>query len=93
MRPVLQYSRGGALAAGGFLSLAMAVVGWVFVAALTNPADSGESGVLLLPFVMPWIALLPSTWLGPGIAVACLLLNAFILFCVFGGLRPSRGQP
>jgi hypothetical protein len=69
MMPSLRFSRGGTLAAGFFLLSATAVFAWVFFVASKNPADSGESGLLLLPFAMPWISLVPNTWLGPWIAL------------------------
>lgn len=87
MAPEFRLSRGGAIAAGLFLLGALAVFSWVFFAASTNPADSGESGVLLLPFAMPWISIVPTQWLGLGTGIGCILLNVLILYCVFGGLR------
>ncbi len=94
MTPAIKFSRGGVPAAGLFLLLAVAVLAWVFFVASKNPADSGESGILLLPFAMPWISLVPSDWLGPWVALGCILLNALILYCVFGGLRvvPGKGK-
>ena len=89
MTPVFKFSRGGLLAAGLFLILAAAVFAWVFFVASKNPADSGESGILLLPFAMPWISLVPNGWLGPWMALGCILLNALILYCLFGGLRKA----
>ena len=92
--PSLKFSRGGMLAAGFFLLSAAAVFAWVFFVASMNPADSGESGILLLPFAMPWISLVPSTWLGPWVAFGCVFLNSLILYCIFGGLRmSSRASP
>lgn len=85
----LKSSRGGAIAAGLFVFAAVAVFTWIFFIASKNPADSGESGILLAFFAMPWISLLPSAWLGLMTAFACIALNAFILYCVFGGLRLS----
>jgi hypothetical protein len=90
MTPAFRFSRGGTIAAGSFLLSAAAVFAWVFVAASGNPADSGESGILLLPFAMPWITLVPSAWLGPSAGLGCILLNSFVLYCVFGGLRIAR---
>jgi len=87
MTHAFRFSRGGALAAGLFLLSAAAVFAWVFFVASKNPADSGESGILLIPFAMPWIALVPNGWLGPWMAFGCVLLNALILYCLFGGLR------
>jgi len=90
MTPAFKLSRGGMLAAGLFLLSAATVFAWIFLVASKNLADSGESGILLLPFAMPWITLLPSAWLGPWAALSCILLNSFVLYCVFGGLRMAR---
>ena len=87
MKLKFRYARGGVLAAGLFLSAAAAVFAWVFFVASKNPADSGESGILLLPFAMPWISLIPTEWLGLLAALGSIFLNALILYCVFGGLR------
>lgn len=84
-------SRGGFPAAGLFLASAAAVFAWVLFSASTNPADSGESGIVLLPFAMPWISLAPNRWLGPWMGLGCILLNAMMLYCVFGGLRRLGG--
>lgn len=84
---ILQRSRGGAIAAALFLLAAIAVFAWVFVVASKSPADSGESAFWLLPFTMPWISFAPSAWGGHVFAVACVLLNALIVYGVFGGLR------
>ena len=88
--PSLKFSRGGTLAALLFLLAAVAVFAWVFFVASKNPADSGESGILLLPFAMPWITLIPGAWVGPFVALGCILLNSLILYCVFGGLRMTN---
>lgn len=85
----LRLSKAGLLAAGLFLGAAVAVFAWIFFLASTHSGDSGESGVLLIPFAMPWIVLIPKTWLGPGTGLGAILLNAFILYLLFGGLRFS----
>lgn len=87
MAPVFKLSRCGFFAAGLFLVAAASVFAWIFFVASKNPADSGESGILLLPFAMPWISIIPRSWLGPGAGLGSILLNALILYCVFGGLR------
>lgn len=89
MAPVFKLSRGGALAGGLFLLSAAGVFAWILLVASRNPADSGESGILLLPFAMPWVALIPAEWLGPWAGFGCILANSLILYCVFGGLRFS----
>jgi hypothetical protein len=90
LRLVFRRSRGGLIAAGLFLLLAAAVFLWIFLVASKNPADSGESGLLLLLFAMPWALWIPVQFLGPGTGVACILLNALLAYCAFGGLRLSR---
>ena len=52
---------------------------WIFLVASKNPADSGESDLLLLPFAMPWIALLPTSWAGlPTAAASYLTVTAAV---------------
>ena len=87
---VLQQSRSGLIAAGSFLGAFLLLLAWVYFVASKNAADSGESGILLLPFAMPWVMWLPVEWLGPLAAVACVLLNAIIVYLLFGGLRLKR---
>ena len=86
----IRRSLAGFLVSGLFILLVVAVFCWIFFVASKNPADSGESGILLLPFAMPWIMWLPVRWLGPVTGFACMGLNALILYLVFGGLRPKK---
>lgn len=78
--------------AGLFVALTVAAFCWLFFVASKNPADSGESGILLLVFLIPWIGMLPTSWVSPWSALGCFFLNVFILYCVFGGLRFGRGR-
>jgi hypothetical protein len=78
------------VAGGIFLLLALGVFLWIFFVASKNPADSGESGLLMLPFAMPWIMHLPVSWLGPWTGWACILFNALIIYCLFGGLKLKK---
>ena len=87
IRLSLRKSKTGLLAAGIFLMAFLALFAWVFLVASKNPADSGESGILLLPFGMPWVMWLPVEWLGLWAAFLCVSLNALIVYCLFGGLR------
>ena len=93
-RLVLQKSRTGFAAAGLFLLTFLGLLAWIFFVASKNPAGSGESGVLLLPFAMPWVMWLPVEWLGPWAAFLCVLLNSLLIYLLFGGLRwiGGRGQ-
>ena len=87
---ILKKSKGGAIAATLFLLAAIAVFAWVFFVTSRNPADSGESAFVLLPFTMPWITLAPADWNRHLFAFACVFLNALILYGIFGGLRFKR---
>lgn len=86
----LRRSRGGLVAAATFLTVFFAMLCWLFLVASKNPADSGESGILLLPFAMPWVLWIPQAWVGPGSGMAAVSLNAVIVYLVFGGLRWDR---
>ena len=87
IRPVLQTSKTGFVSAGLFLLAFLGLLAWIFFVASKNPADSGESGILLLPFAMPWVMWLPAEWLGLWAAFLCVSINALIVYCLFGGLR------
>jgi hypothetical protein len=80
----------GLIAAGLFLLLAVSVFLWIFLVASKNPADSGESGLLLIPFALPWMMILPSRWIGPMTGLGSILFNALLLYLLFGGLRPKK---
>jgi uncharacterized membrane protein YhaH (DUF805 family) len=86
-RLVLRKSKTGFGVAGLFLFTFLALLAWLYLIASKNPADSGESGILLLPFAMPWVMWLPVEWLGLWAAFLCVSLNALIVYCLFGGLR------
>jgi hypothetical protein len=89
-RLTLRYSKAGLLASGLFLGAFFALFAWLFFVASKNPADSGESGILLLPFAMPWIVKMPVAWVGPWAGFVCVLFNTLIVYCVFGGLRLAK---
>ena len=90
MTLVLRFSRIGLAAAIVFLILAGGVFAWIFFVASKNPADSGESGVLLLPFALPWVFLAPEPWVGPVLGLISILFNAALLYLVCGGLRLAK---
>ena len=90
LRPTIRFSRSGIAAAGLFLLLAVVAFAWVFFIASKNPADSGESAIILLPLAMPWIMIVPSAWIGPLTGLGCILLNSLILYFLFGGLRTKN---
>jgi hypothetical protein len=93
----LRKSRAGAGLGGAFLSTAIAIRAWLLVSAYTDAADSGEGGVLLFAFTLPWTLLVPESILGaawfdavgPWLAWGAIALNAFLLYCVAGGLRAA----
>ena len=87
LKPIIRFSISGLAAAGVFLLLAMAALAWIFFVASKNPADSGESAIILIFFAMPWISILPSSWLGPLVGLVSIVGNALIVYLVFGGLR------
>ena len=94
----LRVSKPGFILAGVFLGFALALQLWLLYSAATNPADSGEAGLLLFAFTLPWAMLLPdalvnSAWmdaLGPALAWGMIALNAFLLYCLAGGLRRRK---
>jgi hypothetical protein len=88
----IRWSLAGFVVSGLFMLLAIAVFSWIFFVASKNPADSGESGLLLLPFAMPWIMWLPIGLAGPLVGIACIFLNALILYFLFGGLRARKDR-
>lgn len=89
---VLKKSKSGLFAAGLFLLAFACLLSWVFFIASKNPADSGESGILLLPFGMPWVMWFPVEWLGPWIGFLSVALNAVVIYCLFGGLRFRKNR-
>lgn len=83
----LKKSKSELIAASAFLLPAAGIWGWLTYSALTNHADSGEGGILLIPFALPWLYMLPvdqnTLWLFP----VYIFLNAFLIYCLLGGLR------
>ena len=90
MKPVIRLSRSGFAVSGLFLLLFAATFAWVFLVASKNPADSGESALLLLLFALPWINIIPQSMAGPLVGIVCVFLNALILYLVFGGVHIRR---
>ncbi len=98
----LKHSKSGWVAAGLFTALAgLALLSHLY-SMLTRPGDAGESAVVMLPFAAPWIFWIPDAlvqsrfWkvLAYPVFGVLVLLNAFLLYCVFGGLRwrPGGGK-
>ena len=90
MKLQFKISTFGFVMAGLYLLLVLAVIGWLFYSASTNPADSGEGGVLIVFLAMPWISLLPSSLISPWTALGSILLNGLLIYCIFGGVRLSK---
>jgi len=63
------------------------LMAWIFFIASKNPADSGESAIILVFFSYPWVSLIPARWMGPAAWAGCVMINALILYGVFGGVR------
>jgi len=87
-------SKAGIIAALIFLFSFAASFAFVMESARTNPGDSGESGILLLPFVSPWIFMVPAdlirspNWakLNTLFIVLFVILNTFLVYFLFGGM-------
>lgn len=90
MKLHLRFSWAGLIASGLYLGAFLVGLAWLFYSSSTNPGDSGEGGVLLLPFVMPWVMFLPDAWGGLGSVIGIVVLNAVLLYLLFGGLRPKK---
>jgi hypothetical protein len=97
----LRKSRVGLVLAGAFLAVAGALFALHLVSMKTNHADSGESALLFFVLTLPWAYLLPdsvinaSWWDRVAYGAGWLLvgLNAFLLYCLGGGIglgRPRR---
>lgn len=87
MKVELRFSKSGLLSTGFFLGSAVAVFCWLIYSAATNPADSGEGGVLLLFFALPWIMYFPRSLINPFSAVAMIVMNSLLIYLITGGLR------
>jgi hypothetical protein len=96
----LRKSLAAAGLAGAFLSAAIALQAWLLVSAYSNSADSGEGAMLLFAFTLPWTLLVPrsildAAWfdaVGPWLAWGTIALNAFLLYCLAGGVRLARAR-
>lgn len=80
---------------GIFVGLAIVALGLHLYSSFTESADSGESAVIMIPFALPWIMMLPDslvgsdawTWAVYPVFILLVFLNGFLLYCLFGGLR------
>lgn len=91
----LQKSITGFIVAGIFVVLAIWALCWHLYSVKTNVADSGESSIVLLPFCLPWILMVPKSvaysrlWgaLAYVFYLLFVFINAFILYALAGGVR------
>lgn len=94
----LRKSRLGLVVAGAFLAAAAALFAAHVVSFKTNPADSGESALWFFLLTLPWAYLLPEAvinaawWDRVAYGAGWLLvgLNAFLLYCLAGGIAFRR---
>jgi hypothetical protein len=94
----LRKSRIGRAFAGAFLAVAAVLFALHILSVKTNPADSGESALWFFLLTLPWAYLLPEAvintpwWDRVAYGAGWLLvgLNAFLLYCVSGGLAFTR---
>jgi hypothetical protein len=96
----LRKSRVGAALAGAFVATAAVLFALHLYSMKTNAADSGESALWFFLFTLPWAYLLPeavinaSWWdrVAYGAGWALVLLNAFLLYCIGGGVTFFRRE-
>ena len=96
--PYLRKSKAGFIVAGLFVGLALLALASHLYSVNTNTGDSGESAIMLIPFMLPWISWIPAevfnasgaVWLAYLMFLLLVLLNGFLLYCLFGGLRMKR---
>lgn len=81
----LTVSKTGLIFGGGFLVLVAAAVIYVIYSATQNPGDSGESGILILVFALPWLAIVGQNVGGEALLWIMVGFNAFLLY-LFGSL-------
>jgi len=86
----LRRSKPGLIAASMYLLAFLTGLAWVFIAPTLNPGESGETGILLLPFLLPWIAIVPAGALGFWGAIGIVGLNTLCVYLLFGGLRVAK---
>ena len=94
----LRKSRAGAALGGAFLAVAAVLFAVHVYSMKTNQADSGESALLFFMLTLPWALLLPETVINApwweeaayGAGWGLVGLNAFLLYCVGGGVRFGR---
>ena len=58
--PYLRKSKAGFIVAGLFVGLALLALASHLYSVNTNTGDSGESAIMLIPFMLPWISWIPA---------------------------------
>jgi hypothetical protein len=94
----LRKSRVGRALAGTFLALAAVLFALPLLSVTANSADCGESAPSFFLLTLPWAYLLPEAvinapwWDRVAYGAGWLLagFNAFLLYCVTGGLAFTR---
>lgn len=94
----LRKSPVGLALAGAFLALAVALFALHVLWVKANPPASGESAFWFFLLTLPWAYLLPpavidAPWwdrVAYGAGWLLVALNAFLVYCVAGGLRIGR---
>ncbi len=87
--------------AGIYVGLGVLALLWHLYSVTTNPADTGLSALYLYFLAKPWIdlpgeAIVNSGWWGVlvyPLAMLFVLINSFILYILFGGLKITRNKP
>ena len=83
-------SKSGLTIAGLYFVLFVVVYSYLRYCTRTNPGDSGEGGIYLVPFVLPWYLLVPYSHFRESFATPlhCIsaLLNSIIIYFLCGGV-------
>ncbi|MFA4828630.1 MAG: hypothetical protein WC855_14320 [Thermodesulfovibrionales bacterium] len=85
----MRISKGGLICSSVYAGLFLLLFFILMVSGRTNPGNSGESGILLLPFLLPWIIFLRTgSWFDHNIETliwVVILLNTLIIYLICGG--------
>ena len=83
-------SKSGLTIAVLYFVIFVVVYSYLQYSARTNPGDSGEGGIYLVPFVLPWYLLVPDSHFRESFATPlhCIsaLLNSIIIYLLCGGV-------
>lgn len=88
-------SKVGLLFGGGFFALAVIAWSWHLYSAASNTANSGETGIVMLPFTFPWFALVTTDsevamWIMVGFNALLLYLLVLLVGRIIGAIRRVR---